>query len=340
LLPDRPLDGAHPVLAHICQTGSLKRQAIFAVLSELARDSPETLADRMRAVIPQPVTYTDDPLAVIARALVVARPSALLKSLFGSVPNGLLGVMRRLGDNPFRDPQSYRALHELMAYPAHRQRAKVLLQIGGPLNETTVQIVREIDPIWARVEVVQRLPTMERMHEFQQAVKLIQSLCPEVSCEDLSRSFERLEARASVSTWAQRWIRKATRFPPGPTLADDAAFRPLLTGADIHEAAKRFKNCLASKLPEIVLGRLFYIEFRPAPALIELVRLNRGEWALEGLYGPTNAPLSNKTIEAIVSKLDVGVHIPVRFTETEMGSVALLLGLPELDRHWANVLMR
>jgi hypothetical protein len=125
------LDGAHPVLAHICQTGSLKRQAIFAVLSELARDSQETLADRMRAVIPQPVTYTDVPLAVIARALVVARPSALLKSLFGSVPNGLLGVMRRLGDNPFRDPQSYRALHELMAYPAHRQRAKVLLQIGG-----------------------------------------------------------------------------------------------------------------------------------------------------------------------------------------------------------------
>jgi hypothetical protein len=94
------LDGAHPVLAHICQTGSLKRQAIFAVLSELARDSPETLADRMRAVIPQPVTYTADPLAVIARALVVARPSALLKSLFGSVPNGLLGVMRRLATIP------------------------------------------------------------------------------------------------------------------------------------------------------------------------------------------------------------------------------------------------
>ena len=52
--------------------------------------------------------------------------------------------------------------------------------------------------------------------------------------------------------------------------------------------------------------------------------------------------LSDETTGAIVSKLrEAGVLIPMRFQETEeVGSVALLLGLCDFDRHWANALVR
>jgi hypothetical protein len=168
------------------------------------------------------------------------------------------------------------------------------------------------------------------MREFEQAVRLIQSICPEVSCHDLSRSFTGLEPRAGISTWAQRWVRKATRFPrPEPPLSDGNQFRCLGTAADIHEAAKRFQNCLVTKLPEVVLGRVFYAEYLPTPVLIELARLSRGAWSLEGLYGPSNAQLADETVGESLSALSrAGILIPARFSEPEANrSIAPLLGI-------------
>jgi hypothetical protein len=116
----------------------------------------------------------------------------------------------------------------------------------------------------------------------------------------------------------------------------------LRTAADIHEAAKRFQNCLVSKLPEVVLGRVFYAEYLPTPVLIELARLSRGEWVLEGLYGPSNAQLAEGTVRAILSALSqVGILIPSRFSEPEaIRSVAPLLGIWEFDQQWDHVRAR
>ena len=97
-----------------------------------------------------------------------------------------------------------------------------------------------------------------------------------------------------------------------------------------------------NKLPEVVLGRLFYVEYQPSLALIELLRLSKGEWVLEGLHGPANALEPEETVRVIVAALsNAGILIPMGFAETaEHGSAALLLGLSDFDRHWANVFMR
>jgi hypothetical protein len=131
------------LLAHVVQSSPLKRQSVFAACAEIDQEGHlQALAERFQGIGLADGAYALDPLTRVARTLRTARASEIIEAVFGSVPDGLLGVMRRLGHSPFNVPQGYRALHELMANPIHRQRAKVLLQLGGPLNETTINIVR------------------------------------------------------------------------------------------------------------------------------------------------------------------------------------------------------
>jgi hypothetical protein len=49
---------------------------------------------------------------------------------------------------------------------------------------------------------------------------------------------------------------------------------------------------------------VFYLEYRAAPAIIELTALSEGRWAcLDGIYGPKNARLDPGTKRLILRKL-------------------------------------
>ena len=131
------------LLSHAVQCSPLKRQSLFACFAEIDWSRPDSMGDRLSHVAPADASARE-PLLLIARSVVATRAAAVLEAVFGSVPDGLLGVMKRLGDQPFTHPGLYRLLHELMGNPIHRARAKVLTQISG-LNATTIQIVRDLD---------------------------------------------------------------------------------------------------------------------------------------------------------------------------------------------------
>ena len=241
-----------------------------------------------------------------------------------------------MGHQPFANPRLYRVLHDLFVTPVNRQRANVLRESGGPLNQTTIQIVRELDAPWLRPEIVIRLRSLEEMRLFQDAVTVITYLRPDLSDDDLARSFENLGARTDLQTWVSRFIESATRFPPGPPIADDAEFRCLRTGAEMQDVARYFRNCLASKIPEVALGRVGFVLYAPGPALIELARLTDGlndQWALDAVHGAGHADLSPDAVRSIRSKLTgAGILIPSRFNEPRhVRSVGHLLGLFDLD---------
>ena len=260
---------------------------IFATLADLRLTSPDDLAARLRMIAPADCLTTRNPLAQIGRALIVSKPRHIVEAVFGSVPDGLMGVLKRLGHQPFTNTRLYRVLHDLLATPFHRQKAIVLREIGGPLNETTIQIIRELDAPWLRPEVVIRLRSLEEMRLFQEAVTLVTYLRPDLSDDDLARSFESLGARTDLQTWVSRCIQSATRFPPGPPISDDGEFRCLRTGAEMQDAARYFRNCLASKGPEVALGRVAFVLYTPGPALIELARLTDG---LKDQWAPSQVP--------------------------------------------------
>jgi hypothetical protein len=57
--------------------------------------------------------------------------------------------------------------------------------------------------------------------------------------------------------------------------------------ARMQDAARYFRNCLASKGPEVALGRVAFVLYTPGPALIELARLTDG---LKDQWAPSQVP--------------------------------------------------
>jgi hypothetical protein len=304
-------------------------------MAEIDWTRPELIAERLSRVALADASARD-PLVQIARSLISTRAVGVLGAVFGTVPNGLLGVLKRVGDQPFVNPRSYRFLRDLFSNPIHRARANVLRNIGGPLDETTVRIVQELDDPWLRVEVVQRLRSVEELRLFQDVVIVLRYLRPDLSDDDLARSYEHLGARTDLNTWASRLIEGATRFPPAPPISDDGEFRCLRTGAAMQEAARQFRNCLASKIPEVALGRVAFVLFVPGPALLELARLTDGrndQWVLDAVHGDGHGDVSPEAVRAIRSKLtQAAILIPSRFNEPRpVRGVGHLLGLFDLD---------
>jgi hypothetical protein len=89
------------LLNHILLASDLKRQVAFATVAEFQPHAPEPLAARFRQVAPAECLTTLDPLAQVGRGLIISKPREIMEAVFGSVPDGLLGVMKRLGSQPF-----------------------------------------------------------------------------------------------------------------------------------------------------------------------------------------------------------------------------------------------
>jgi hypothetical protein len=114
----------------------------------------------------------------------------------------------------------------------------------------------------------------------------------------------------------------------------DHTFTPLTSAEAIRAKALQYQNCLRTELGEVALGRKYFLEYRPAPAIVELTALSEGRWAcLDGIYGPKNASLDLGTKRLIRRKLQAsGVLVYARHAEANRwNSLARLLGVYDHD---------
>ena len=72
-----------------------------------------------------------------SRALILMKPRRVIEALFGSCPDGYLGLLARLGCDPQYGKETYRAAFDLFADPRNRRRAKVLGQLPGRITADT-----------------------------------------------------------------------------------------------------------------------------------------------------------------------------------------------------------
>ncbi len=115
------IDARRPgFLRHILTASRAARHAAFLVLAHREKASggeqliDDTLLDRL---------MTD-------------RPSALIEAEFGHVPEGLLGVLKRLEED--LPPNLYRKFFD--QFREGSERAKALQQVSGTLRRATVRI--------------------------------------------------------------------------------------------------------------------------------------------------------------------------------------------------------
>jgi hypothetical protein len=99
--------------------------------------------------------------------------------------------------------------------------------------------------------------------------------------------------------------------PPAPPFAGTATLRPLATKAAMRDAARRYSNCLATRVNHAVGGFSAYYEWLWGPgAIVEISRDAIFGWRLEEAKGPNNDLLDKEARAALMAELAaLGVHV-------------------------------
>ena len=99
--------------------------------------------------------------------------------------------------------------------------------------------------------------------------------------------------------------------PPPPPFPETERLKPLATKAAMREAAKRYDNCLATRVSNAVSGFSAFYEWRGGDgAVVEIGRDAIFGWRLEEAKGPRNAVLDTATRAELVADLTaIGVYV-------------------------------
>lgn len=301
--------------------GDLKRQAVFACLSEIDWFRPEEMADRLRNVAPDACTHNLTPLAQIARALVTSRARQIVHATYGELPAGFLGALSRLGGRPL-DQGWYPVLRTVYADPALHHKAKALHHVGR-ITEDILRVVDLVDnPNLLSPEIIRLLASQHRAEDFVRTVRWLKDQ-EHVDGDALDEAIRRSSSKRSLGRTLQHWIERTEQLRDQPVL-DDPEFQVLSTVSALREKGIEYRVCLNSSDPirEAVLGLVAFAEWRPTPdelgAIIELrplLRTGSGErhWMIASINAPDNAPVPRSVRLRVTRGLGaLGFFLPVR----------------------------
>lgn len=300
------------ILIKILYSSDLLRQIFFAVAAEVDLDRPEGFLDQIGEHAPDVLVELGhlDPLAQIARALIVLKPRKVIAALFGSCPDGYLGLLSRLGGDPAYGKETYRNAFELFAKPEHRKRAKVLGQLSGRITAEHIAVVAGLDDVLVHHAVVRRARFRE-VATLNTFAGMLADQCA-ATPEAIKESLDALPVAAEsgrMNEWVQGWLSRQVSLPIDPPIPATDPDLKLRLGAELSSLGRRLRNCAGQRQSFSFLGdRLIYEWVRPGEtAVLELLRLTSGgetKWVCEDLLGRANRRVSPELAASVRSKLD------------------------------------
>jgi hypothetical protein len=328
------LDGPSHILSFAMMADVRRRQAMFFALSILTESNEATYAEKFRLGHPEHAWSGDD-ADDLSHALMKLPARVIVEIVAGPLPDGMMGALGKLGHMVMPRPENYLILFKLLNGDFGPERASLVRQ-AEELSVTTISILPDLD----RAACVPGIMTRIHTRKTASAVSSVALMARELSGAtdaSISASLSEITAKGSLRDWAARWAGKG-HFPEGPTMAD-TAFVKLDTGAAMRDCGLRYGNCLATKVPEVVLGRHYFLEYPSAPAIIELESLSEGRWLLRGIHGPKNAAVEEWACEAIWKKLAAcGILLPARYSHARCwNDAAQMAGLWNSGPSWDTV---
>lgn len=298
------------MLAASLRYGTLRRQTLFLVLAAVDGRGLDEVARRLGSF-----GFGGDPAVVgaatvVGRAIIaLRRPRDLVNALLGQVPSGLLGALRRFGDDPLDEPRLYLELVRLCGSedPADRCRVRCLGQISGDLNGSQVEVISLLDPLLLHPAIVARIYKRAQVAEIEHALTYIRQRCARASDAAIRVSLGRLTPNGHRSDLIKHWAERFDRAPVNPDFNSDPTLVVLDSAAALTEAGRRFKNCLSGKVPEVILGVCAFVEYKPErsdePSLIIEMRYTTGGYLLEGIYAANNRRVHPARVRTLREKL-------------------------------------
>lgn len=225
------------------------------------------------------------------------RTKELIARWAPDAPKGLEKVLAKLGDKAWT-PADYRRLVALLAH-------------GGPAA-VTLRHAKVIDP-WF-LETLGLLPERLRgpatarwvrnpweARIVREAVCLAETLGAGRRVDALVERLGRSKTRARFFAMLVDELRPNGLAAP---VAETPELRPLRTVAEVRDAGRRFRNCLASCVHRAVFGDAAFVEWRGAePAVMELEREGAAGWRLVVVLGFDNAQVSPETARRVQEAL-------------------------------------
>ncbi|OHV17802.1 hypothetical protein BK022_03315 [Methylorubrum extorquens] len=282
---------------------------MFLVLASFDWLGQVEIASRFRRAIEDRAAPGQSDEAVIGRAiLLLRRPRDLVRALFGTVPNGLLGAMQRLGHAPVGAPETYRELQRLFfsTTAPDRHRVKVLGQMSGSLVGAQIEIVSLLDPMLLHPAFVANVYETEQVAELNGALTYVRARCSGATVEAIRSSLARLKPGNHRSTLYKWWIHRFDRLPRTLETRGDPTLVILGSAEELSDAGHRYANCLKSKVADVYVGNYVYIEYRPAapePGVIAELRVTTQGFLLEGLYARKNCKVRPERAATVRRKL-------------------------------------
>uniref|UniRef100_A0A9E7ZRK2 Uncharacterized protein n=1 Tax=Bosea sp. NBC_00436 TaxID=2969620 RepID=A0A9E7ZRK2_9HYPH len=300
-------------ILRLLYASNLSRQVFFAVAAEGNLDQPEAFLARIAKRAPDvtaDIAHLESGIAQIGRALTLLKPQRALECLYGSCPNGLLGLFGRFGSQPLYGAETYRLAFELFSRPENRHRAKVLGQLAGQVRPEHLLVVAGLADVLVHRATAERVRRSE-VQALNSFATMIADLCDATPLA-IKQSLDTLAVGTQgvkMTEWVQNWLARQVRLPVDPPIpASDPDFR-LRIGGEMSSLGRRLRNCAGQRLGFAFVGdRLLYEWNRDGEqAVIELARLSSGsevKWYCTDALRARNRRINPVVAVAIQEKLD------------------------------------
>lgn len=279
------------LIRRLVVSGPMVRQAIFLSLAQWER-RPATGAGA-----PSP----EEALAT-AELLRSGRAKEIVVHQFGSVPEGLLPTLERIGQMPLPSAESYRRLWAFFVDGDHG-KARALREVGE-ITVSTIRVLDILDPVLVHGEVLKRVQTAAQAIDLNRSARFLRGVCSVATDEAISSAVGHMRSPDALPRLLQRFLRRADQFPPQP-VEGDHELRPLRTARAMISAGRDYRNCLASMVGEALVGRVAFAEFTgaSAKAICEFRPLSSGRgWLLMDVHAARNGLAPRELREAAEQK--------------------------------------
>lgn len=284
-------DEAPGLIARTLTAAPLRRQSIFAALA--AREEKVGLIGANDDLLPHS----------FAEVVRHGRAKDILRHGFGDVPDGLSGLLTQVGERPLPRAKDYLTLYDFLT--GDDMRGAEALRASGRITCRKLEVLLALDPRWRHTHTLDRIDSGTEAITFNAAVEFVQSVCSRATDEAIAQAIAQMRPTSTLPRLLDRFVRRADRLPPHPVPAGDNELRPLTTMRDHLEAARKYRNCLASKIGQVAAGRIAIAEFR-GECLLEFRPLTSSSgWMFWLCHGPRNGPVPISTLNAAAAKCDV-----------------------------------
>ena len=231
---------------------SRRRQVVFACLAQQAVDRPQPYGRLLGE--DHCGWHGADWLGLLGEALVTVDSRKLLKLAFGSLPDGLMPVLGRLGADPLAQ-SCYERLHAIYADPSKRRLQQLLSDLPR-LTERKLDAL-ELLPECAMHPAVLRIVKSPGDAQAVAAAVEVALAQSHATVGSIRKSVTDLTTASTLTKWVHGLLSGFDRPGDQPDVSALEGVVLLDSGEALREAGRQYGNCLGrpSHVLEVACGR-------------------------------------------------------------------------------------